>query len=70
MGAEGASNGCPNAALLAWLGRGAVPLRLLPGTGKAESSRVPTPVCIPGLTVLGKLVMDMLAAYRERPTAG
>jgi hypothetical protein len=45
IGAAGASDDCDEVALFDGEGRGEVATLLVPGTGKPESSRVPTPVC-------------------------
>jgi hypothetical protein len=64
-GADGASDGCEDVPLLGCGGRNDVAVFLVPGTGSEESSRVPTPRCMPGFAVLGRLVIDILAEYRE-----
>lgn len=47
--------------------RGVLVFLAAPGTGKAESSREPTPMNTLELAVLGKFVIDTLAEYLERP---
>jgi hypothetical protein len=70
IGADGASDDCEDVPLFTCGDRGAVAALLVPGTGRAESSRVPTLDCRPASAVLGRLVIDKLAEYREWATAG
>jgi len=70
IGAAGASDDCDAVPLLGWEGRGEVAALLVPGTGSPESSRVPTLVWKLWVAVLGRLVMDELAVYRERAMEG
>lgn len=67
-GCAEAGDGCEGVALLE--GRVVPEALLVPGTGSEESSRVPKAVCRLAFAVLGRLVIDTLAEYRERATAG
>jgi hypothetical protein len=65
LGVAAVAVGCGDVPLPAWEGRGAGAALLVPGTGSAESSRVARPmwpICRLRFAVLGRLVIETLAA--------